>query len=379
MNTSFHWTDLFVRNLGLPFIFKMNYKERQRKFIEKHRLMDSEKELLAHRLIYAIESHFGNESGIVVQDGNIKIISSESSNYNTVIRALTYIIRHTKENVYHNDLEKLTDMWMMEIVSNVFKGGFSFNGIKNIEIKTDSRNDDNSFKLIIQLNTLNQTHKLLRKDFRLSELDELTHIVHSKIIESVFKLVTIPTFYKLMNILIGRFYDYLGASLNSSHEDIVCIKGCNVKKCDEVENTICIKCKSVCFLKQERIQAEKEQAIKEAIEHNEKEAIRKELEAIEKYKGTFLYFLHDEHLNKIKIGRSSNLLQRKRNIETTIGFRLNVLAIWANAGHLEKPLHKKFKEYRLLGEWFKDVPEIREYIESENRNQIVISIENIAA
>lgn len=62
----------------------------------------------------------------------------------------------------------------------------------------------------------------------------------------------------------------------------------------------------------------------------------------------------------IKIGYSANVSKRMAQLQTGAACKLQLLAVHAGADRgVEKRLHEIFKDYRLEGEWFRDVPVIR--------------------
>jgi hypothetical protein len=46
---------------------------------------------------------------------------------------------------------------------------------------------------------------------------------------------------------------------------------------------------------------------------------------------------------------------------------LSVLALLEGSRQLERELHRRFAVYRLRGEWFRDVPEIRDFFARDYR------------
>lgn len=67
------------------------------------------------------------------------------------------------------------------------------------------------------------------------------------------------------------------------------------------------------------------------------------------------YVLHNPFTERVKIGRSGDVLSRWRNLERESGVPLHPLIIWTTDDHvaLEKQLHQHFAGCRAeLGEWF---------------------------
>lgn len=64
----------------------------------------------------------------------------------------------------------------------------------------------------------------------------------------------------------------------------------------------------------------------------------------------------------IKIGWSENWRLRLSNIQTSNPDRVEVLLVIGRPKIFEKTMHGIFAEHRANGEWFRDCPEIRNYI-----------------
>lgn len=76
-----------------------------------------------------------------------------------------------------------------------------------------------------------------------------------------------------------------------------------------------------------------------------------------------IYVVQDPHTKHVKIGHSDHPRSRIIGVQTGCSGKLKCLVL-AHGGWLEEQfLHEKFKEYRLSGEWFKYVPEIKKYVE----------------
>lgn len=76
---------------------------------------------------------------------------------------------------------------------------------------------------------------------------------------------------------------------------------------------------------------------------------------IEPYEGTILshvYFLLDRVTCEIKIGYSTNLEQRVRDLCRERGRNLELLGSIRAGRHVEKMFHRRFAPYRRQGEWF---------------------------
>lgn len=88
-----------------------------------------------------------------------------------------------------------------------------------------------------------------------------------------------------------------------------------------------------------------------------------------KYKETNIYFILSEN-GKIKIGRTTDIKKRFKNIRLISPCQLKLLYVIENTSYtLENEIHLKFKHLRSHGEWFYFSDEIKKYIsECEDRN-----------
>lgn len=70
------------------------------------------------------------------------------------------------------------------------------------------------------------------------------------------------------------------------------------------------------------------------------------------YGRSVLYVIGQPGTAVVKIGKTTSVASRLRSIQT--GSPVPLAVLWWHIGgdELEKPLHRKFKEYRLYGEWF---------------------------
>lgn len=75
---------------------------------------------------------------------------------------------------------------------------------------------------------------------------------------------------------------------------------------------------------------------------------------------TYIYFVSDGR--NIKIGISTDPDKRAAMLQTSHSARLEILGTQKGDRQLERDLHDRFRNHRQLGEWFKDAPEIRDYI-----------------
>ena len=69
----------------------------------------------------------------------------------------------------------------------------------------------------------------------------------------------------------------------------------------------------------------------------------------------FVYIIHAVGTNRIKIGFSANPQKRLYELQTASPFRLQMLGYWPGGRMREKSLHRHFKSFHKIGEWF-EVP-----------------------
>lgn len=75
-----------------------------------------------------------------------------------------------------------------------------------------------------------------------------------------------------------------------------------------------------------------------------------------------IYFLRNPENGLIKIGRTTNLKKRIRQIELMENTALILLRTMTGEKELEIALHRKFQEMRVSGEWFKPGEELLNFI-----------------
>lgn len=85
---------------------------------------------------------------------------------------------------------------------------------------------------------------------------------------------------------------------------------------------------------------------------------------------TFIYFLG--MAGHIKIGQSKLWQQRLSNLQVASPFDITPLLVMIALPRREDELHRKFAKQRVRGEWFKDCPEIRDYIATK-KSQCVLA------
>lgn len=72
-------------------------------------------------------------------------------------------------------------------------------------------------------------------------------------------------------------------------------------------------------------------------------------------KNGHVYFLKDQNINLVKIGRTSQLDRRKRHLEQEYNTTLELIHCieTTNTIKLEKEVHRLYADYRFEGEWFR--------------------------
>jgi hypothetical protein len=75
------------------------------------------------------------------------------------------------------------------------------------------------------------------------------------------------------------------------------------------------------------------------------------------------YFIQSGIGGPIKIGIASDVNNRLRSLQCAFPYKLRVVA--TISGNHERMLHKKFSQYRMMGEWFKPKMEIIQFIEQK--------------
>ena len=80
-------------------------------------------------------------------------------------------------------------------------------------------------------------------------------------------------------------------------------------------------------------------------------------EHIDQTNGRDLYVMQNSRLPELKIGRSSNVDARRRSLQCSQNYVINVLAIFPAAGHVETVVRKFLSHCRVTGyvagkEWF---------------------------
>lgn len=76
-----------------------------------------------------------------------------------------------------------------------------------------------------------------------------------------------------------------------------------------------------------------------------------------------VYVIRAEEVNRYKIGHASDIERRVRKMRVESPVHLTLIAhvpAW-DAKKTERRLHKRFAEYRIRGEWFRESPELLEF------------------
>lgn len=66
-----------------------------------------------------------------------------------------------------------------------------------------------------------------------------------------------------------------------------------------------------------------------------------------------LYIIQSAQTGAIKIGRTSDIDQRIKTLQTSNPYPLKVILFVESYGYLERELHERLKQYKTNGEWFK--------------------------
>lgn len=80
----------------------------------------------------------------------------------------------------------------------------------------------------------------------------------------------------------------------------------------------------------------------------------------------YLYAVRRAASDEIKIGISDNPLKRLRELQIAHGVPLDLALAVPCTIAFEREIHARFAAHRLMGEWFTEVAEITEWIDSEN-------------
>lgn len=82
----------------------------------------------------------------------------------------------------------------------------------------------------------------------------------------------------------------------------------------------------------------------------------------------YVYFIHAESTNRVKIGYSENPTKRVCELQTGSPYFLKLIKTWPGSTGLERAVHESFSGRRRVGEWFEieefEFPEALEMIDS---------------
>ncbi len=79
---------------------------------------------------------------------------------------------------------------------------------------------------------------------------------------------------------------------------------------------------------------------------------------------SWVYFLRAGTDGAIKIGVTETIEARMAQLQTGSAERLHLLAIMRGDEKIERQLHARFAGHRMMGEWFRAVPELLEFVAS---------------
>lgn len=99
---------------------------------------------------------------------------------------------------------------------------------------------------------------------------------------------------------------------------------------------------------------------------SEKNYKSSEIKSIITEKRECVYFVLAEKLNRIKIGKTTEIYKRFRALNASSPCRLQVVCLLSGYTSLEAELHEKFKSYHIKHEWFEYTDEIKNYIKPFN-------------
>ncbi len=77
----------------------------------------------------------------------------------------------------------------------------------------------------------------------------------------------------------------------------------------------------------------------------------------------YVYFIYAPLVNKVKIGRATNLADRLQKIQTHSPIDVVLLGYIKGTKATELAIHHRFGDYRARGEWFEYAPPIQEFFE----------------
>jgi hypothetical protein len=94
------------------------------------------------------------------------------------------------------------------------------------------------------------------------------------------------------------------------------------------------------------------------------EGVRAQVSVHRQKRQKVVYFVQTAGGGLIKIGFTTNLEARVRDLQTSSPVALCVLATLSGGESLEAELHERFASYRKHGEWFEPAPELLSFVSS---------------
>lgn len=87
----------------------------------------------------------------------------------------------------------------------------------------------------------------------------------------------------------------------------------------------------------------------------------------------FIYFIELVGMRCIKIGIAEDWRKRIQNLQTASPIRLKRLLVLDACVGIEPMMHRKFASLRMRGEWFRDDPSIREFIQRCHGHKLFVA------
>lgn len=92
----------------------------------------------------------------------------------------------------------------------------------------------------------------------------------------------------------------------------------------------------------------------------------------------YVYFIHAESTNRVKIGYSENPTKRVCELQTGSPYFLKLVKTWHGSTGLERAIHESFSGRRKIGEWFEieesEFPEAFEIINNLTGRFAIVSV-----
>ncbi len=80
-----------------------------------------------------------------------------------------------------------------------------------------------------------------------------------------------------------------------------------------------------------------------------------------------VYFVQGETTGNIKIGNAANPWARMRDLQMSSSEKLNILHVLHGGRPIEAAFHRRFKEYRIIGEWFRNEGALKDFIQNPDK------------